>query len=89
MSEKEIREGMEKISGGTDTKQGNKSGVKFPALKYGAPCILPNKPGCIMPPPPNKLTHLAYGGPCIGIPEEPVKPTEQPDEPLLPADPEK
>ena len=87
MSKEEIKEGMENISGGTDTKQGNKSGVKFPdiklpkkpALAYGGPFIkLPKKP-----------THLAYGGPCIGIPEEPVKPTEQPDEPLLPADPEK
>lgn len=79
MSKEEIREGMENISGGTDTKQDNKPGVKFPVLKYGAPCIkLPKKP-----------THLAYGGPCIGIPEEPVKPTEQPDEPLLPVDPEK
>lgn len=76
MSKEEIKEGMENISGGTDTKQGNKSEVKFPVLKYGAPFIkLP--------------TLLAYGGPCIGIPEEPVKPTEQPDEPLLPADPEK
>ena len=73
MSKEEIREGMENISGGTDTKQGKKPGVKFPVLKYGAPCIkLPKKP-----------THLAYGGPPITVPKtknEPVFLPKNPEE---------
>lgn len=76
MSKEEIKEGMEKISGGTDTKQGKKPGIKVPLLKYGGPLI--NKP------------MLLYGAPGFK-PIKPVE-TEEPGqsaEPLTPANPVK
>ena len=84
MSKEEIKEGMEKVAGGTDVTPGKKPGsghkiirhdehlIRMPKMLYGAPAIRPIKPGLIDKPVITKK------------PEQP----EQPVEPLTPAKPE-